>query len=555
MTIKNERRGADRLAEAIHKSGVNVIFSLSGNQIMPLYDAIFEFPIRLIHTRHEAAAVFMAEAYAQVSGQIGVALVTAAPGFANALGALYSAAMSESPVIFLSGDSPCKLDGQGAFQEFDQFSAAKAFVKHSFRLTLEDDPAEIFAQAKALALNGTPGPVHIALPADLLEAVNDHWENDTSYSNQKVVSDPISRQDLTLLLNKIYSANKPLILAGPHVFRAQTRCQLTELASLACVPIIDLDSPRGLRDPAKGAIKSVLAESDLVIYLGKRIDFMSGFASTEIMPNSKLVLICDDMQYTEHAQRQFAERLSLTINSDAQSVVKTLMSTDEERFTQTSMMESRKTWMGKVQDAISYRQLAVYDEGEKASHLAAIAIGNAVAKTPDTVLICDGGEFGQWAQGYVTANTRITNGPSGAIGAGLPYAIGAKVANPDTPVVAIMGDGTAGFHFAEFETAAREGLDLTIIIGNDSKWNAEHVIQQRDYGHDRAFGCSLQENTRYDIAATGLGCKGENITDLTLVEKMIEKSMSGTGTTCINISLPGAPAPQYSNPRSGQIND
>ena len=555
MSVTTNNRGADRLAHALHNSAIEVIFSLSGNQIMPLYDALFDHPIRIVHTRHEAAAVFMAEAYAQVSGNVGIALVTAAPGFANALGALYCAAMSESPVILLSGDSPRALDGAGAFQEFDQYSAAIPFVKHSFRLTLDDDPAEIYMQAQEVALHGTQGPVHIALPVDVLESVNTTHKSIIPTPITEISHKAILENDLSQLCQLIRSAKSPIILSGPQLFRGNRRCNLDLLSSKLHTPIIDLDSPRGLRDPAKGAIKSVFVESDLVIYLGKRIDFMSGFASLDVMPNSKLIIVSDDDDYLQKAQVQHAERLQLAVLANEHTVVQSLLECNDECFIPANNKKSRTNWINRVSHAVTHRQFAVYSAAEKASHDAATSIGRAVSSSEDTILICDGGEFGQWSQAFVTAKTRITNGPSGAIGAGLPYAIGAKLAKPDAPVVAIMGDGTTGFHLSEFETAAREQLDLTIVVGNDSKWNAEHVIQVRDYGSDRTIGCSLQQNTRYDIAASGLGCTGEHVIDLDILEERVKHSMHNTGTTCINVSLPGAPAPQYSALAKDKTND
>jgi len=113
-------RGADLVARTLSKAGVEVIFTLSGNQIMPIFDACIDAGIRLIHTRHEGAAVYMAEAYAQLTGRVGVAMTTAAPGFASGLGPLYTARMSESPIILLSGDSPLCQDGKGAFPGADR---------------------------------------------------------------------------------------------------------------------------------------------------------------------------------------------------------------------------------------------------------------------------------------------------------------------------------------------------------------------------------------------------------------------------------------------------
>ena len=150
--------GASLLIQAMQGSGVETLFSLSGNQIMPIYDACIDSDIRIVHTRHESSAVFMADAYAQLSAGPGVALVTAAPGFANALGALYSAKMAESPVILLSGDSPVARDGQFAFQEFDQLKAASAFVKLSMRLRSVNDVEDLWQEGLAAATSGTPGP-------------------------------------------------------------------------------------------------------------------------------------------------------------------------------------------------------------------------------------------------------------------------------------------------------------------------------------------------------------------------------------------------------------
>ena len=163
-------RGADIVVQTLARAGVERIFSLSGNQIMPVYDACIDAGIEIVHTRHEAAAVFMADAAAQLTGQVGVALVTAAPGFANALGPLFTARGSESPVLLLSGAAPIAQDGRGAFQELAQAEMAAAATKLSFRATSSAGLAGDMARALRTALSGRPGPVHLALPFDLLEA-------------------------------------------------------------------------------------------------------------------------------------------------------------------------------------------------------------------------------------------------------------------------------------------------------------------------------------------------------------------------------------------------
>ena len=146
--------------QSLANQGVEVIFSLSGNQIMPLYDACIDANIRIIHTRHEGAAVYMAEAYAQFSGKIGVALVTAGPGLLNAVSALYSAARSETPLLLISGDAASRLDGQGAFQELDQISVTHPITKFSARPT---QPEEIAVTADT----AQPRPQPTSLEANL----------------------------------------------------------------------------------------------------------------------------------------------------------------------------------------------------------------------------------------------------------------------------------------------------------------------------------------------------------------------------------------------------
>jgi acetolactate synthase-1/2/3 large subunit len=139
----------------------------------------------------------------------------------------------------------------------------------------------------------------------------------------------------------------------------------------------------------------------------------------------------------------------------------------------------------------------------------------------------------------------LTNGPAGAIGASLPYAIGAKIARPEARIVAVMGDGTVGFHLAELETAAREQLGITVLVGNDSRWNAEHLIQKQNYGLDRTFACELTADTRYDLAATGLASDGCFVEDLSQLPGALSQGINTSRPICINVKMPGAPAPRY----------
>jgi acetolactate synthase-1/2/3 large subunit len=158
------------------------------------------------------------------------------------------------------------------------------------------------------------------------------------------------------------------------------------------------------------------------------------------------------------------------------------------------------------------------------------------------VLVCDGGEFGQWAQAAVSAENRIINGLAGAIGGGICYAISARLYNPDSSVFVLMGDGTAGFHLSEFETAIRYGVSFVAVIGNDSRWNAEHQIQLRDYGAQRLIACELGD-IRYDEVVRSLGGYGEFVDKPEQLEGALERAMESHLPACINVQIEGLPAP------------
>jgi len=162
---------------------------------------------------------------------------------------------------------------------------------------------------------------------------------------------------------------------------------------------------------------------------------------------------------------------------------------------------------------------------------------------PDAVLVCDGGEFGQWAQACLSAPHRLINGVAGSIGSALPYAIGARSAMPHAPVVAVTGDGAFGFHVSEVDTALRHDLPFVAVIGNDARWNAEYQIQLREYGRDRLVGCELLP-TRYDLVARAFGGYGEFITDAAQMAAAVERAYGSSVPACINVMIEGVPAPQ-----------
>jgi acetolactate synthase-1/2/3 large subunit len=163
---------------------------------------------------------------------------------------------------------------------------------------------------------------------------------------------------------------------------------------------------------------------------------------------------------------------------------------------------------------------------------------------PDAVLVSDGGEFGQWAQACLRAPRRVINGPAGSIGSALPFAAAAKLAFPHAPVVAMLGDGTFGFHMAEIDTAVRYGLGYVAVVGNDACWNAEYQIAVKAYGADRAKNLDLLP-TRYGAAAAALGAHGADVLAFEDLQSSLAKAMASGRPACVNVMIERHPAPKF----------
>jgi len=563
--------GAELLVDTLAQAGVRRIFSLSGNQIMPVYDACIDADISIVHVRHESAAVHMADAWAQITGEIGVALVTAGPGFGNALSALFSARHSESPVLLLSGDSPVSADGNGAFQELAQVDIARPFVKLSRRPVRVERLGHDTAAAIAGARSGRPGPAHVALPFDVLGSKADDAARTGAAALERRPR-ALAPPSAEAIVHRIMRAKRPVVLTGPSMNRSRNGARVTALEIALGVPVVPMESPRGLRDPALGIISDVLVAADLVVLLGKAVDFAMGFARPPAVDvAAELVVVDPDDAMIDRARRLAGDRVAISACADpdlaADAIVASASgetagasgasgeiggalgaaatSSGEIARESAVSVASHRAWREEVAEAIGNR--AVVAEADVRFHPRAVctAVQRVLDAASDPVLVCDGGEFGQWSQALCTAPVRIINGLSGAIGGGLCHALAAKLARPEATVVAMMGDGTAGFHFTEFDTAVREEAAFVTVIGNDFRWNAEHQIQLREYGPDRLIGCNLAPSARYDLAAAGLGCHGEHITDPADLDAALARALASGRPACVNAEIDGVAAPAF----------
>lgn len=528
-------RGADLLVQTLQNAGVSTLFSLSGNQIMPVYDACIDAGLRIVHTRHEGAAVYMADAWSQVTGEVGVALVAGGPGFANSMSPLFSAHHAESAVLLLSGDSPLSEDGLGPFQELDQTGVTRPLVKLARRAAHADTIGDDVMHLIDVALDGRPGPVHLALPFDVLE---NQAQPAPSSNSEKAKDQHVDNSDLVALLNR---AKRPIILTGPRCNDSRAHVALTRLRQTLNIPVVPMESPRGLKDPTLGTLSNIMADADLIILIGKKLDFTLAFGRAPTLPaDAQIAVIDPDSDAIVHAKKQLGQRLVYQSQQTSTAAIDALIAAAPSRHP--------GDWKEHVRQAIANRNI-IADVPEVSNKLLPQEVCERVQalieRVDEAILVCDGGEFGQWAQAICHAPTRIINGVSGAIGGGLPYAIAAKIARPNATVILLMGDGTAGFHLAEFDTSVRENAPIIAIIGNDSKWNAEHLIQVHNYGSDRTIGCTLNPDARYEDAAQALGGKGFSVSSRDELDQALDGAEASQHTICINAHIHGLPAPTY----------
>lgn len=516
-------RGADVLARSLAAAGLRRVFTLSGNHVMPVFDAALDAGLDLVHVRHEAAAVHMADAWARLTGEAGIALVTGGPGHANAVGALYTALMSESPVVLLSGHAPLGELGKGSFQEMAQAELARPLVKAAWTAQSAAGLGDDIARAVRIARSGRPGPVHLSLPTDALESTVDDGaaavRSATAFSSSPV---PLAQAQVREVLGALAKAARPLLIAGAQLADRKGRLLLARFERASGIPAFVMESPRGVNDPSLGLLAEVLGKADCAFLLAKPVDFTLRFGA---------------------AFDAACRAIPLAPGAEARPTLEALAALAEGG-------EPRSDgWLDEVRTLLDWRptawtSLASAPDGPVHPVELGRGVAALLARDPESVFVSDGGEIGQWMQACVGAPHRVINGVAGAIGAALPFGIAAKLARPGSTVVAAMGDGTFGFHLAELDTAVRHGVAVLVVVGNDAAWNAEHQIQLRTYGKDRAHGCELLPS-RYERVAEALGGHGEYVSKAADLPAALERAVKSGKPACVNVAIQRLPAPSY----------
>jgi acetolactate synthase-1/2/3 large subunit len=535
-------RGADIVVRTLERAGHTDIFTLSGNHIMSLFDAAIETKLSLMHVRHEAATVHMADAYGRLTGRPGIAWVTGGPGHANAVGALFTALGQETPMVLFSGHTETDQLGRGGFQELRQVTMAEPVCKAAWMATDTATVGMEVAKAIRIATSGRPGPVHLSLPSDVLDAAVTEdavvWPNADDFAAAPVA---LSDAAADAIVELLATAKRPLVIGAPVLATRQGRDLLRRIEATLGIPACLSEGPRGFNDASLGLYVEAAKRTDMVLLLGKALDFTLKFGGAPFAADCRFISIDPDGAILARAARDTGDKLAFGCVADTYPAAEALLRRGAGRLT------ADRAWFAQVRAWFDDRPAAWADLVSTTPgklHPAEVfrTLQPYLARQSDSVLICDGGEFAQWGQSLLRNDRRMINGVTGSIGSSLPMAAGARVVEKTAPVFAVLGDGTFGFHMSEIETAVRLTLPYVAIVGTDSRWNAEYNLQVRDYGPNRTHGCELNP-TRYDLVATALGGHGELVQSAAELPGAIDRSLASGKPAVINVMIESIPSP------------
>jgi acetolactate synthase I/II/III large subunit len=511
-TQDHPRTVARAVAEFLAARGVERVYGLCGGHVLPIWDEAARLGIQVVDVRHECAAVYMAQAEAELTGRPGVALVTAGPGLTNAVTGIANASMSRSPVVVISGRVPRPQTGMGGLQDIPQAAVVAPLCR---RIEVVSERHHVLPRLDAvmdaaLGADGPPGPAYIDFPTDLLRETLSAAEFDPSWLEAR----PRARRqadpdDIATALDVLRNARRPLVIAG----RGARRCgaDLVRFLDETGALYLETAESRGvLPGGHPGSVPAMrgraMQEADTVITLERRLDFQVAYGSRAVFAaGARFVRIGPTREDTAENRRGDAE-----VRADADTALASLMAAG------CSPENIDRAWRDELiaANAERARKLAATIRGHEPGAdgrmhpYTLIAALNDVID-PDSVVVVDGGDILSFARVALITPAYLDPGPLGCLGVGVPFAVSAALNLPGRPVFALIGDGSFGFTAMEVDTAVRTGARAVFVVANNEGWNIERHDQLANYGGN-LVGVELP-GCRYDRLAQALGAYGERV--------------------------------------------
>ena len=513
------------IARFLKQRGVDRVFGLQGGHIQPIWDHVARNGIRIIDVRDEGAAVHMAHAHSELTGQLGVAMVTAGPGVTNTITAMANAWLARVPVLLIGGCTSRPQANMGPLQDIPHVDLLRPVTRTARTLRVPDQVVRELDEAVARAEGdaGEPGPSYVEIPTDVLRTdvapalVLDDWMR--SQPRRVMVPDPAAVAEAVDIL---WSARRPAVITGRGARGADAA--LLRLLDASGAFYLDTQESRGLipsdHQAFAGAIRAaVMQEADVVLVVGRRLDYQLGYGSPAVFPNARFIRIADTAGELIDNRRGLPELLAtpeLALDAMVKAAGNRAPKLDKDwadamRRRQRERSQPRKS-----------EQPALESDGKMHPR----RIFDAIAKVadPDYIAIADGGDILSFARIGLAARTYMDAGAFGCLGVGVPYAVAAALAFPGRQVIAVTGDGAFGINAMEIDTAVRHGAKAVFIVSNNAAWNIERYDQQENYG-GRVVGTTLQHSD-YAAMARALGAHGERVEDPSGLEPALQRALA-----------------------------
>jgi acetolactate synthase I/II/III large subunit len=537
--------GGELLAATLAAHGVEVVFGLHGGHLDPLLVAAATRGIRLVDTRHEAAAVNAADGYARVTGRIGVAFATAGAGFTNCLAGLGVAYADRSPVLVITSSPPGREAETNALQGFlDQPAIAAPMTRFAHRVTSVEEIPRLTSLAVRTALTGVPGPALLDVPVDVLFGRTRQAPDPARFARVPLAPAPAPEAvaDAVALLR---GARRPAVIAGGGLRGPGPSAALAAFAAHARLPVFHpgmIVGAMGPDDPHNGwtarALDALVAAGegpDAVLLVGSRFGFYLGGRGGGTVPLDAAVVQVD----LDAAEIGRVRPADVGIVADATRTLEALTAAWGEPVTS----PERERWLA-LATGVHARPSPFAEEAEHVKGRLHPYHGVREvlrALDPGATLVVDGGEISAWVQACLPQarpHRAIGCGYLGHLGSTPGLAVGAQVAEPGRRVVLLIGDGGAGFHIQEFDTMVRHGLPIVTVVVNNEAWGMSLHGQQLMYGSETEVVTGLAD-TDFDRIAAGFGAFGVRVDTLDEVGPAMRAALAHDGPACVNLAVSG----------------
>ncbi len=531
--------GGHAVVRTLEKMGVRYIFSVCGASILAAYDALSASGIRLIHTRHEASAVHMADGWARVTGECGVCLVTQGPGVANTVTGALVSRLDGIPVVILGGRVPRSLLTKDSEQPLDGAAVMKTVTKWSTTITKTADIPAVLTHAFRTAKAGKPGPVFVEIPSDVLESPFKRAR--VAEARPAAVRRP-SRASLDTARRFMARSRRPVILGGSGITWGNAVTAFRHFVEASGAPafvggispgILPSDHPQyfGLSALSMNPLaRWALRRADLIIAVGERFEFPVEYGRAPFIRQDCRTIQIEIEQRGVGANR----RVDAGVVGDLGSALTLLAGVP---------LDARR-WLSRLQaERLNQRpEPAQARAGISPADLCG-TVAEAVAGWPYTI-VGGGGDIEFWARWTIPIRhprQYLFAYRTGCLGVGIPYGVAAKLARPDDAVVVLLGDGDFAYAAWELETAARYHLPLVVIIANDHAWgmikHEQQVVFGNTYGTDLTF-------RPYEQFARVFGGTGISVENKTALAAAVTAALASDAPTIVNVPIVPRPSPE-----------